>query len=510
MRAAIHAGLILAVLSVPAAAQTIVNSAAPDKVAVTVYRSDGGNMDLAWLNGFAMVSETRRVSLPAGDVDLRFEGVTGGIIPQSAIVTGLGDALVEKNRDAMLLSPGTLIAAMLGQRVHLKRTSKATGAVVEQDAILRSGPNGVVIQTEAGIEALRCSGLSETIRVDEIPKTLSSRPTLSSRLRLTAPVDATVTLTYLTNNFDWRAHYVGTVSPDGRTMSLFAWLTMANGDATSLAGAEAMAVAGRLNRERVDIPRPEVRPISLSCWPSGTTSDIDEEQPYEMYGPPPPPAPPAPMAMRAPVARDLESIVVTGQRVMAQREALGDLKLYRIPIPVTVAAQSQKQVALLEQPKAQFTSVARLYVEASSTMAAPETAQRVLIFQNNREGGLGLPLPAGAFTLYASRDGRPFLLGEGQMTDRAEGEKVELPINQPSGVRVTQRQLKQTATISSAELVVRNDGTAPATTELLFDADVDIRPASGKIGRRDGRPIWVVNIPASASRTLRYTWRSKD
>jgi hypothetical protein len=270
-----------------------------------------------------------------------------------------------------------------------------------------------------------------------------------------------------------------------------------------------MAVAGRLNRERVDIPTPEVRPISLSCWPSGTTSDIDEEESYEMYGPPPPPppAPPMPVAMRAPAA---ESIVVTGQRVMAQREALGDLKLYRIPIPVTVAAQSQKQVALLEQPKAQFASVARLYVDASGTVDEPETAQRVLIFQNKSESGLGLPLPAGTFTLYASRDGRPFLLGEGQMTDRAEGEKVELPIDQPSGVRVTQRQLKRTAMVNSAELVVRNEAAAPATVELLFEDSADIRPASGRIGRRDGRPVWIVSIPANSSRTLRYTWRSKD
>ena len=36
--------------------------------------------------------------------------------------------------------------------------------------------------------------------------------------------------------------------------------------------------------------------------------------------------------------------------MMAEREDLGDLKLYRIPIPVTVASNSQKQVALLEQP----------------------------------------------------------------------------------------------------------------------------------------------------------------
>ena len=58
---------------------------------------------------------------------------------------------------------------------------------------------------------------------------------------------------------------------------------------------------------------------------------------------------------------DEDDIIVTGSRhprarsctrrsaavMIAQQEELGDLKLYRIPEPVTVAAHAQKQVALL-------------------------------------------------------------------------------------------------------------------------------------------------------------------
>ena len=90
----------LACLSVMAPAQTIVMSPAPDKVAVTVYRAQNasGTMDLEWLQGFAIVRETRRISLPAGESELRFEGVASGIIPQSAIVEGLGDVVEKKSR----------------------------------------------------------------------------------------------------------------------------------------------------------------------------------------------------------------------------------------------------------------------------------------------------------------------------------------------------------------------------------------------------------------------------
>src|SRR5918995_1072432 len=70
-------------------AQAVVTSPAPDRVAVTVYRDpDRGlqPLNLEWLGGYALVSETRRVRLPAGSSELRFEGVTSGIVPQSAIV----------------------------------------------------------------------------------------------------------------------------------------------------------------------------------------------------------------------------------------------------------------------------------------------------------------------------------------------------------------------------------------------------------------------------------------
>ena len=162
--------------------QSVVASPAPDSVAVTVYRDpdrQGGAFNLGWLGGYALVSERRRVTIPAGESDLRFEGVAGGILPQSAIVSGLDKRIVERNRDARLLSPGTLLDASLGERLHLRRTSRASGAVREEDAIVRSTSGGIVIQTAAGIEALRCTGLPETLLAPTVPEDLSAKPTLS-------------------------------------------------------------------------------------------------------------------------------------------------------------------------------------------------------------------------------------------------------------------------------------------------------------------------------------------
>src|ERR1700742_4318294 len=131
--------LALGALAGPGLAQTVATSPHPDHVAVTVYRdpdrAPGQAPNLRWLNGYALISETRTVALPAGETELRFEGVAGGIVPQSAIVTGLPEGMIERNRDAYLLSPATLVDRSLGMRVHLRRTARATGAVRDEEAI---------------------------------------------------------------------------------------------------------------------------------------------------------------------------------------------------------------------------------------------------------------------------------------------------------------------------------------------------------------------------------------
>ena len=74
-----------------------------------------------------------------------------------------------------------------------------------------------MLQTADGIEALRCTGLAETLLASRVPAGLSAKPTLSVRVRSPEPVERDVTLSYITNNFDWQANYVAELSPDGRT-----------------------------------------------------------------------------------------------------------------------------------------------------------------------------------------------------------------------------------------------------------------------------------------------------
>jgi hypothetical protein len=507
--------LLLVLAATPAGAQQAVTSARPDAVSVTVYRAPNRNADeaieLEWLNGYALISETRRITIPAGESEIRFEGVAGGIVPQSAIVRGLPDGIVERNRDAYLLSPESLLDRSLGRRVHLRRTSQATGAVTEQDAIVRSGAGGaVVLQTAAGFEALRCTGLPETPIYEGVPAGLSARPTLSVRARSREPLTATVTLTYLANGFDWQANYIATLSPDGSHVELFAWLTLANGDETSFANAQTQAVAGRLNREEVDIDEPEARPLNLTCWPQGRTHEIPLEQQLlalanRRQGTLGGVVNSADQINELPqsISVGSDSIVVTAQR--AQQEELGDLKLYRIPEPVTVASRSQKQVAFLQQPQVQVSLVYR-YQGGPDDIGGPEPARRFLITRNRTTEGLGIPLPAGGVQLFTEGQGRPILIGEGFVRDRAVGEDVEIAVGEAPGVRTAIARDEDAGKEVRYVLTVTNDRAVPIRYEMEFQPDEgdEMRPRGVRLTRRNGRPLWAVTVPANGSATLRY------
>jgi hypothetical protein len=123
--------LLLALLATSAAARDVVNASPPNSLAVTLYRDPnrglGETMDRDDPQGFAMISETRTVTLPPGESRIRFEGVAEGMVAVTAIVTGLPGGTIEKNRNADLLSPPALVDGTLGNRVRITRTNPGTG-----------------------------------------------------------------------------------------------------------------------------------------------------------------------------------------------------------------------------------------------------------------------------------------------------------------------------------------------------------------------------------------------
>jgi hypothetical protein len=500
--------LLLAFLPATAPAQALVTSDKPEKVAVTLYRAPdrGSNPISRWPQGYALITETRTVTLPAGPAVIRFEGVAGNIMPETAIVTGLPEDVAEKNLDADLLSPRTLYDRALGRRVLIRRTDPATGRVREEQATIRSGgEGGAVLEVAGGYEALRCSGLPETIVQPSVPAGLSARPTLSIATATARPLTATITLSYLAGGFDWQANYVLSLRPGSERADLAAWVTLASSDVTSLTDARTQLVAGRPNREETpSFGDYTAGALTLRCWP--TRIDYGRHS-AGSYPPPPPPPPPPPAAMM-----EAGDIVVTGaRRVSAPAMAviqgeIGDLKLYTVPMPTTVAAKAQKQVALMTR-----SAIAIRVVYVSRGAAGDlEPVHPVIRMRNRTADGLGAALPAGQVMVFQEGAERPILIGDGALDDKAVGQDVELDLPPTHGVSARVERLGTVQQVRRFRLTVSNANPRPIAYEAHIDQGEARFAASGKTAIKDGHRLWAVTVPANGRAVLDYSLRGRD
>ena len=267
-------------------------------------------------------------------------------------------------------------------------------------------------------------------------------------------------------------------------------------------------MAGRLNRVAVPAIPAAAGALRLVCYPLGTTTSDLEETRFEaaddivvtgsrmMAFAPPPPPPPAPMAPPPP-------------------EDLGDLKLYRVPAPTTVASRGQKQVALLAQRAVPVERRYRRVVSPGQPLDGAPT-MIVLVLKNDTLGGLGVPLPAGGTALYTERAGERRLLGLGAITDRTIGETVRLAAGVSSQVTLSQtiaavRAAKAAApkAAGSREVVL----TASNANAFAVALDIPIGMAAQAIdaegediGRTDGILTWSPHLPAGGRAELRYRY----
>jgi len=508
--------VMLGSLPLAAAAMDVIVPREGD-LSVTVYRAPDrpdGPISLNNLGGFALVTETRTVNVPQGDSRIRFEGVADGIEAESALITGLPGAVIEKNRDNAVLTPAALFKATLGKSVMIARTNPKTGKVKRVPAKIRSdGGDSVLVETSEGIEALHCSGLPEAISFITHPD-LSSTPTLSARVRSPAAATAKVTLSYLTRGFDWSANYTATIAADQKSMDLGAWVTLGNSNGTGFPSARTQIVAGRINHatdevEPLDIGSPAV----ARCWPIGTTSDFSDQ---------------------------FEEIIVTGQRreavqfmvaapaaaapaaVLVKLEQLGDLKLYRVPERTTLKSRQIKQVRLLDRHNIPIELFYGADLPANANVA-PQAATKTLRTRNDTAHHLGLPLPSGQVASFITSNDTTVLLDEVPLHDTAVDEEIELPVGTSPDVQI--KAVKEKTNVYTRppfmagvvrfksslvddvnRIEIQNATPAEIQVELRLQLPegTQVIAADAATSSRGGRPLFKLPVPANRTATVRY------
>jgi hypothetical protein len=194
------------------------------------------------------------------------------------------------------------------------------------------------------------------------------------------------------------------------------------------------------------------------------------------------------------------------ESVTAVLEELGDLKLYRIPDPVSVAARSQKQIALLRHAGIPIDIVYRRALQYEPVRGG---AQRFILTRNRPEAHLGVPLPGGAVDIFETRGDRRILVGRGELGDRSVGEKVEIETGESTDVQVEILSVSHSRTETVNRMIVTNARPYPVRFESAPVYGTQIDAPAADYRERDGERVWAITIPSNGRREMTYRFPTR-
>lgn len=443
--------------------------------------SDRSELELTiYGNGLAMIRDARSASLAAGESRVIFDGISRRMIPSSALLNGAtGFRTLAMDYDSDLLTPESLLRRFLGKQVGIVRTHPTTGEDSVEEAEVLSVDGGVVLRYRDRIE----TGVPGRIVFPDIPADLRPTPALIATIATDRAGPDELTLTYLSDGLSWRADYVVVIDEKQRTLTLDGRAMVSNAAGVDFRDASLSLVAGEVNR--------------VSAGPS-----------------------PKPMA-RGAMAVMAEAALADA--TLPDRQTLGDLHLYRIDRPVTVAMRESKLVSLTRAADVPYT---QQYVSKDDPIIVTHRAggtrsshpEVQIAFENTKGSRAGEPLPAGIARVYALDEGGSLrLLGEDRLANTAAGEDVELAPGRAFDITVERTQtdfvrsgLAEGTFETAHEITVRNAKSDRVTVRVIetISGDWSIVEESAphrKLAANEAE--WTVDVPAGGSATITYRVR---
>ena len=211
------------------------------------------------------------------------------------------------------------------------------------------------------------------------------------------------------------------------------------------------------------------------------------------------------------------AIVVTGASrisMKAVEEALGDLKLYRVPATVTVAAKSLKQVVFLDQDKVEGRLLYRTSCSPWDNRDESIPTAMLLATVNDKEHGLGVAMPMGGLTVFEPSSFGEQLVAEERIRDYAEGQDIELALGSSGQVFA---QCERAGGLDPYQdpphwtpmrLTLTNANHNPVRVRIVLGASGDWR-LQGLSGTRvkNGEVIAEVTVPGNGRREVSWEVR---
>ena len=432
-------------------------------VAITIYN-----------NNLALVKDRRRLNLIPGEMTLRFMDVAQMIKPETVSMRSITSPgalrILEQNYEFDLINYQKLMEKYVGKNVRLVNFSDQVG-FESVDAKLISMNGGPVYEVDGQI-FLNHPG---SVALPEIPENLIAKPSLIWLLD-NRGTDQEIEVTYLTQGVSWRADYVVTYDDKSGVMDLDSWITLTNSSGAAYENAKLKLVAG----------------------------DVNQLQQMYRGG-----------------AMAMESRAVMADAPMPKQESFAEYHLYTVQRPTTIKENQSKQVNLFSSQGIKVDRVYEYrgqahYYSQQIPQFAPDKVASYLVFENEEENQLGMPLPAGIMRVYQrDSEGALQFSGEDRVDHTPKDEEVRLKLGNAfdvvgERVQTDFRRISNRVIESSYEVTLRNHKEDDIVVDVVepFYSDWEILQSNIEHVKKDARTaVFSVPVEADGEVVLRYRVR---
>jgi hypothetical protein len=399
-------------------AVTIYSSAQPGAISPEMYRPipGAGVPNAMAVPGYAMVRHDRVVKLQSGRSQLKFADVAGLIDPTTVTFASLTDPatrVLEQNFQFDLVSTDKLLLKFIDKPITVERavgnqSSKVSGTLLSSidGLVLRSG--------DGSIYSLRDYS---AVQFPDLPGGLNTKPTLVWDISSPKGGEQKSRVTYQTGGITWWADY-NLIFNEGRDansglLDLSAWVSVINQSGTQYENAKLKLIAGDVHR--AEPPQPKVRMQAMEMARAAMADQGGFEQ-----------------------------------------KAFFEFHLYTLGRRTTLPNNSTKQIELFDQAKQIPAKKILLYYGLSQPYfwPTPYTDREIgvqmnkkvdvyLEFKNDKQFGLGVPLPAGRIRVSQldKADGSLEFIGEDRIDHTPKDERVLVKLGSAFDVVGERRQI---------------------------------------------------------------------
>ena len=431
-------------------------TASASDLAVTVYNQN-----------MALVKDQRSIAFDKGRFDYSLTDVPSQIDPTSVHFKLMdnpdGAALLEQNYRYDLVGFAKILERYLDKDIQMIHED---GSVFSGTLLANDGNTVTLMKPSGALEVIRTAKITK-FDFPDLPEGLITRPTLMWMFDSEVSGNQNSEISYMTRGMNWHAEYVGVVSEDDKAIDLSAWVSIENNSGATFKEAKLKLVAGDVNivRDRPQYDRGyALEEMALAKAPAG----FEEKEFFEYH-------------------------------------------LYTLPRIATIADNEIKQISLFEP--------ASTAVEKEYYYQPDQNKKKVKVaieFENGKENGLGMPMPAGRTRIFkADSDGSMILLGEDKIDHTPRDEKVKLTIGYAFDIsakeqavdfqKISSRVEEQTFKI---ELYNHKKEDISITVEKKLYGDWDITNTSHEYEKKDANTLkFVVPVGADEKIAVNFTVR---